>query len=174
VGVTEAGWDRYRADPGERARVLGAVLGDGFAAAATLRSADPGAFAVLSRTPVPFGYRSRDVCLRAEMPLIELSADGRVRGVRFNNRSMRALRRPAAELAAFYRAYRRWAGLLARPDRALTLRLAAGDCLIFDNTRILHGRTGFTSTGNRRLQGCYADLDGLASTLALVSEEIGR
>ena len=154
------------------------VLVDGFAAAAALRAEDPGSFGVLSRTPVPFGYRSRDADLRAWMPLIELSADGRVRGVRFNNRSMQALRRPADELAAFYAAYRRWAELLGRPDRAVTLRLGAGDCLIFDNTRILHGRTGFTSTGDRRLQGCYADLDGLASTVALISAstdgEVGR
>ena len=45
-------------------------------------------------------------------------------------------------------------------------------CLIFDNTRILHWRTGFTGTGDRLLQGCYADLDGLASTVALTGEEV--
>ena len=56
----------------------------------------------------------------------------------------------------------------------MALRLAPGDCLIFDNTRILHGRTGFTSTGDRLLQGCYADLDGLASTVALAREEVAR
>ncbi|HXP57833.1 MAG TPA: TauD/TfdA family dioxygenase, partial [Streptosporangiaceae bacterium] len=50
------------------------------------------------------------------------------------------------------------------------LRLSPGDCLVFDNTRVLHGRTGFTSTGDRLLQGCYADLDGLASTLAVLTE----
>jgi alpha-ketoglutarate-dependent taurine dioxygenase len=29
----------------------------------------------------------------------------------------------------------------------LTFRLAPGDCVVFDNTRILHARTGFASTG---------------------------
>ena len=67
-----------------------------------------------------------------------------------------------------------WAELLAQPERQLNLRLAAGDCLVFDNTRILHARTAFSmapgSPGSpgRRLQGCYADLDGLASTLAVL------
>ena len=150
------------------------LLVDGFAAAATLRATDPGAFGVLTRTPVPFGYRSRDADLRARLPLIELSVNGRIRGVRFNNRSTQAMRGPAGELAAFYAAYRRWAALLARPERAVALRLGPGDCLIFDNTRILHGRTGFTSTGDRLLQGCYADLDGLASTAALAREEVAR
>ena len=144
------------------------LLVDGFAAAARLRAEDPAAFGVLTRTPVPFGYRDETTDLRACLPLIELSPRGRIRGVRFNNRSTQPLRQPAAEVTAFYAAYRRWAELLARPELALTMRLGPGDCLIFDNTRVLHGRTGFTGTGGRLLQGCYADLDSLASTLAVL------
>jgi gamma-butyrobetaine dioxygenase len=79
---------------------------------------------------------------------------------------VRAVRLPYQQVTAFYTAYRRWAGLLAQPERRLNTRLAPGDCLIFDNTRILHARTAFSVTGSRHLQGCYADLDGLASTLA--------
>jgi len=108
------------------------------------------------------------------LPLIQLSPRGRVRGVRFNNRSARPLRLPYAEVTAFYAAYRRWAELLARPERQLNLRLAPGDCLILDNTRILHARTAFGLTAGspgRHLQGCYADLDGLASTLAVLSRQ---
>jgi gamma-butyrobetaine dioxygenase len=71
------------------------------------------------RDPVP--TVSQDADLRARLPLIELSANGRIRGVRFNNRSTQALRGPAGELAAFYAAYRRWAALLARPERAVAL-----------------------------------------------------
>jgi gamma-butyrobetaine dioxygenase len=76
-----------------------------------------------------------------------------------------------AETIAFYAAYRRFAALIASPERTLTLRPAPGDCLIVDNTRILHSRTGFAATGHRHLQGCYADLDGLASTLAVLDRD---
>ena len=144
------------------------LLVDGFAAAHRLRVEDPRSSGVLTRTPVPFGYPLAG--LRAYQPLIELSPEGRIRGIRFNNRSLQALRRPPGEVTAFYVAYRRWAALLARPELALTLRLAPGDCLIFDNTRVLHGRTAFTGSGDRLLQGCYADLDALAGTLALLNE----
>jgi gamma-butyrobetaine dioxygenase len=133
--------------------------------------ADGEAFDVLTRTAVPFGYRDRGTELRASQPLIQLSPRGRIRGVRFNNRSARPLRLPYSEVTAFYTAYRRWAALLAQPERQLNLRLAPGDCLIFDNTRILHARTAFSVTGRRHLQGCYADLDGLASTLAVLRRE---
>ena len=106
-----------------------------------------------------------------------------------------------------YAAYRAWAAIVARPEFALRLRLAPGDCLIFDNTRILHARTAFATSspaasspaafppsasgassgsavppastassgsaaspgsGERHLQGCYADIDGLLSTLAVL------
>ncbi len=143
-------------------------LVDGFAAAAALRATDRTAFDVLTRYPVPFGYQDQTADLRASQPLIQLSPRGRIQGVRFNNRSARPLRLPYADVTAFYSAYRRWAELLAEPGRQLNLRLAPGDCLIFDNTRILHARTAFSVTGGRHLQGCYADLDGLASTVAVL------
>jgi gamma-butyrobetaine dioxygenase len=149
-------------------------LVDGFAAAAALRATDPESFDTLARTPVSFGYIDKETELRASLPLIQLSPRGRVRGVRFNNRSVRPLRLPYAQVSAFYAAYRRWAELLARPERQLNLRLAPGDCLVFDNTRVLHARTAFGMTPGspgRHLQGCYADLDGLASTLAVLRRQ---
>ena len=149
-------------------------LVDGFAAAAALRAMDAESFDTLARTPLPFGYIDKETELRASLPLIELSPRGRVRGVRFNNRSVRPLRLPYAQVSAFYAAYRRWAELLARPERQLNLRLAPGDCLVFDNTRVLHARTAFGMTPGspgRHLQGCYADLDGLASTLAVLRRQ---
>ncbi len=146
-------------------------LVDGFAAAAALRAEDAESFDTLARTPVPFGYIDKATGLRASLPLIHLGPRGRIRGVRFNNRSARPLRLPYAEVTAFYDAYRRWAELLAQPGRQLNLRLAPGDCLVFDNTRVLHARTMFglaAGSPGRHLQGCYADLDGLASSLAVL------
>jgi hypothetical protein len=44
-------------------------------------------------------------------------------------------------------------------------------------TRVLHARTAFSmspGSAERHLQGCYADLDGLASTLAVLKREESR
>ncbi|MGY0235269.1 phosphonate degradation HD-domain oxygenase [Longispora urticae] len=143
-------------------------LVDGFAAAALLRAEDPAAFAVLAGTPVTFRYADPDTDLSASRPLIGLDPRGRIREVRFNNRSARPLRAPHAELVAFYAAYRTFAGIIARPDLRLDFRLVPGDCLVFDNTRMLHARTAFTESAARHLQGCYADLDAVASDLAVL------
>ncbi|MFJ1704021.1 TauD/TfdA family dioxygenase [Kitasatospora sp. NPDC088346] len=143
-------------------------LVDGFRAADLLRAEHPADFAVLTSTPVPFVFRDRRTELTAEQPLIGTDPRGRIREVRFNNRSIGTLRLPAAELDAFYAAYRRFAAITLRPELRLTFRLGPGDCLVFDNTRLLHARTAFEQDGHRHLQGCYADLDSLASTLAVL------
>jgi gamma-butyrobetaine dioxygenase len=142
-------------------------LVDGFHAAATLRADDPMAFAVLARTPVTFRYAAAGVDLVATAPLIAVDPRGRIRGIRYNNRSTQPLRLPYPEAVEFYAAYRAFAGLIADPAAQFRLRLGPGDCLVFDNTRILHARTGFAGAGSRHLQGCYADLDAVESASRL-------
>jgi gamma-butyrobetaine dioxygenase len=155
---------------------------DGFRAAAQLRAEDPVAFECLTRTPVTFAYSDAGADLRAHRPMIEVNAAGLIRGVRYNSRSMRPLRpRPGAtpahaaeEMREFYLAYRALASILLRPYLTLKFDLAPGDCVIFDNTRVLHSRTGFAVTGDRHLQGCYADLDGAESTVAVLARRCSR
>jgi gamma-butyrobetaine dioxygenase len=162
--------------------LAGAVAGgdsglvDGFAAAGLLRREDPGAFGILAGTPVTFAYADDATELRATRPVIGLDPAGRIREIRFNNRSMEPWRPggaaagpdPVASAAAFYAAARAFAEILARPALMLTFRLEPGDCVVFDNTRVLHARTGFAATGTRHLQGCYADLDGVSSTVGVL------
>src|SRR5262245_14811456 len=141
-------------------------LVDGFAAAAALREHHPAAFEVLTRTRVRYRFDSVDAHLVAVAPMIGLDEAGCIREIRFNNRSMQVMPLGPTEARAFYAAYRTFAELLIAPAAPLSFRLTPGDCLIFDNTRLLHARTGFEAVGGRHLQGTYADLDGLLSTLA--------
>ena len=150
---------------------------DGFHAAAVLRRQDPAAFTCLTTTPVTFAYADADAVLRATGPMIGLDPRGRIRQIRFNGRSLAPVRLPAARARSFYAAYRAFADRIAEPEAAMTARLSPGDCVIVDNTRVLHGRTGFAdgggtrTTGRRHLQGCYADLDGLASAVAVLARD---
>ena len=147
------------------------VFADGFRAAAQLREQDPAAFAVLAATPVTFSYRDQRTQLSATRPLIGLDPRGRIREIRCNGRSLQPPSLSPAAAAGFYAAYRAFAGLASDPAALRTVRLAPGDCVVFDNTRILHGRTGFTGQGGRHLQGCYADLDGVESAVAVAGRE---
>jgi gamma-butyrobetaine dioxygenase len=147
------------------------LFADGFALAEQLRQEDPAAFEVLAGTPVPFAYRSRNAALRAERPLIQLSGRGEVVAVHYNNRSIQPLPFAAEAAQRYYRAYRRFAMLLREPRFMLRLMLRAGDLVVFDNQRILHGRTGFASARHpRHLQGCYLTRDSIFSREALLAE----
>ena len=64
--------------------------------------------------------------------------------------------------------------ILQRPELTVRFGLEPGDCVVFDNTRLMHSRTGFAATGQRHLQGCYADIDGAESTVAVLARAADR
>jgi gamma-butyrobetaine dioxygenase len=148
------------------------LFGDGFAIAAHLRANFPDAFAILTRRPVPFLYRSKDAELYAERPLIQLSCSGAVSAVHYNSRSIAPLRLGPRDAGPFYGAYRRFAELLRDPRLHLRIRLRDGDLVAFDNQRTLHGRTAFTSARySRHLRGCYLTRDSVHSEAALLRRQ---
>ena len=148
------------------------LLGDGFALAEQLRATHPDAFAVLTRTAVPFLYRAKDAELYAERPLIELSCSGEVKAVHYNSRSIAPLRLAARDAGPFYAAYRRFAALLRDSRFHLQFKLRDGDLMAFDNQRTLHGRTAFSSARYpRHLRGCYLTRDSVYSEAALLRRE---
>jgi alpha-ketoglutarate-dependent taurine dioxygenase len=149
------------------------LFGDGFAIAQQLRTLHPDAFEVLTRTAVPFLYRSKDAELYAERPLIQLSCSGEVSAVHYNSRSIAPLRLTVRDAGPFYSAYRRFAALLRDPRFHLQCRLRDGDLVVFDNQRILHGRTAFSSARYpRHLRGCYLTRDSVYCEAALLGREL--
>ncbi|WP_171234808.1 TauD/TfdA family dioxygenase [Ruegeria sp. HKCCA6837] len=144
------------------------IVVDGFRAAEKLRDQNPEGFALLAGFPARFEYKGSDgVCLRSRRPMIELSPDGKLIGIRFNNRSSAPfVDIPFEKMEAYYAAYRQLGGIIDDPAMGVSFKLEPGESFIVDNTRVLHARLGYSGAGSRWLQGCYADKDGLLSTLA--------
>ena len=61
--------------------------------------------------------------------------------------------------------------MLVSPELEIRLKLEPGDLIVLDNRRVLHGRTAYSGAGERLLQGCYADIDGLQSRLRVLQRE---
>ena len=143
---------------------------DGFRAAQRLREEDAQSFDLLSRYCARFDYAgTADVHLAARRPMIELAPDGELIAVRFNNRSLAPVTDvPFDDMAAYYAAYRRFGEIIDDPAMAVAFKLTPGESFIVDNTRVLHARTAYSGSGTRWLQGCYADKDGLLSTLRVL------
>lgn len=149
---------------------------DGFRAARRLRDESPRGFEMLTRHCARFEYRGSDgVHLQARRPMIELAPDGELTGVRFNNRSTAAITDvPFNDMADYYAAYRRLGEIVDDPAMAVSFKLDPGECFIVDNRRVLHARRAYAGSGNRWLQGCYGDMDGLRSTLAVLRANDGE
>ncbi len=114
------------------------VFIDGFAAAALVRDEDPQAFTTLTSTPLTFRYEDADTLLRASGPIITVNPAGDVRAIRWNDRSVEPPTVAPDDVAEVYRAMRAFASVLERSDLHLHVTLAPGECIVFDNTRILH------------------------------------
>jgi gamma-butyrobetaine dioxygenase len=140
---------------------------DGFALAEDMRRDHPEDFTRLARHAAPFAYTAASGDhFTARTPIIRLDADGAISGVRFNHRALGAVDFGPAETALWYEAYLRFARAADAPERRLSLKMEPGDMVIFDNERLLHGRTEITGPADRLLEGCYAERDGLLATLA--------
>ncbi|KAK9472110.1 uncharacterized protein V1510DRAFT_418014 [Dipodascopsis tothii] len=153
------------------------VLVDGFRAARELRERDRDAYKTLSRVRIPaHSAGNDDVFVRpAAMPRPVLSHDdttGELIQVRWNNDDRSTMSRwggrdPDVAIHQFYDAIRRWNGLLTRSDAQYWFRLQPGKAVIFNNWRLLHGRSNFT--GSRRLCGAYINMDDFVSRMLLTN-----
>lgn len=154
------------------------LLVDGFKAAKTLRAENPKAYSTLSRVRVPtHSAGDMDKCIRPSVgnhafPIINHDpATGLLYQIRYNNddRSTMTSWHDESEVEDFYDALRAWEDVLTRPSEELWFPLQPGTALIFDNWRVLHGRSAF-SASQRRMCGGYINRDDYLSRLSLTTK----
>jgi trimethyllysine dioxygenase len=142
------------------------TLVDGFKVAERIRETDPEAFEALTSIQVPAQYRGDGVHLRAEHAVIGLDHHGAYRQIAYNNYDRAPFRLPAARMRVFYRALQLFASSINDPALEITMRLAPGTALLFDNWRTLHGRRAYQ--GYRRLCGAYLNKEDFDSKLRVL------
>jgi trimethyllysine dioxygenase len=142
------------------------TLVDGFKVAEHIRRTDPAAFEVLSAVKVPAHYLGDGVHLRAEHPVIGLDRNGDFAQIAYNNYDRAPFRLRAPRQQLFYAALKRFNQLINDPAYEITMRLAPGTALLFDNWRTLHGRRAFQ--GYRWLCGAYLNKEDVDSKLRVL------
>ena len=168
------------------------LFADAFAAAAALRAAHPADFARLVETPVPFQYINDARHLRYAHPTISLGPAASVAAAVAGEPGIAAVNYSPpfqAPLArdtppAFYDALGRFAALAEARAAVYSRRLGEGDAVVFDNRRVLHGRTAFEDRSelgsvvgkepNRWLKGCYFEGDLMGSHARVLRAKAAR
>lgn len=149
----------------------GSLFADGFAMAEDLRVEDPEAFRLLCDITIPFRFHDGQADISVHRPVVTLGAKGEVIEIRYNAHLAGIFDMPADIMPAYYRAYRAYMAKTRDPKYRLTLKLKAGEMVVFDNRRVLHGRDSFDpSTGFRHLHGCYVDRGEFFSRLRLLAD----
>ncbi|WP_121065693.1 TauD/TfdA family dioxygenase [Chachezhania antarctica] len=148
------------------------LFGDGVAAANDFREIDPEGFRLLAETDVPFFCEHDDYDMRSWQRIIELDQHGEVSGLTFSQHMLDIMDLPQKFLDHWYPAFCRFGKRLQDDKYIMRFTLQAGECIVFDNHRIVHGRAGYTaSSGDRYIRGCYTDRAEMRSTYrALVTE----
>ena len=149
------------------------TLVDGLAAVDQLLIDDPEAVELLATVPVRFRYRDATTDIVTVRPVIDRDHDGVVSGLNYSPRLDELPLMSEVDTRRYHAARQRLAVLLASPEFEARFLLQAGQLMMFDNNRILHGRTEFNpNEGMRHLQGCYIDRDGPRTRLRLLRRQL--
>ncbi len=149
---------------------------DGFNVAEALRREDPGAFGLLTRHAMAYRrWYADEVDLQAASRMINVDDDGNVTGIRFNDRVAAPLALPEDVVEPFYAAFAKLVALVDRGAYRLEVGLRSGDLMVFDNDRVLHGRTGFVeAAGARHFRLAHVDRTDFHSRLRILGRRLGR
>jgi gamma-butyrobetaine dioxygenase len=171
-----------------RARAPGgeSMFADAFRAAEKIRAedgVDGEAWRALCEWPVTFHYYNAGESYRQVRRTVELvdpmDLGSAIKNVNWSppfqgQFEIGAVGKDREGLRAFLKAANRFEKLVSDEVNVFEYRMREGDCMIFDNRRVLHARRAFdVSKGERWLKGAYLDRDVMASRLARLAEKHG-
>jgi len=141
-------------------------LVDGYSVSKYLENNYKEYFKVLTETNVNFKFTDVDVILENKSKIIELDTEGNFKQISFSGRLDYVPLLENKKLDTFYNARKLMYELCNSEQFKIKFRLSKGMIAMFDNLRLLHGRTKFDpNTGFRHLQGCYIDHDATEGKL---------
>lgn len=150
----------YEAEGGE------SIMVDGFKIAQTLRENHGTSYNILSEIDIPGRYFGDGVELIAKRPVFKFRNKKLIQ-VSFNNYDRGDFRLPNNKINDFYTAIRAFDKLANAKEMQWRQILKPGQLLIFNNWRVLHGRSEFS--GKRKMSGCYINKEDFESVCRMNS-----
>ena len=100
---------------------------------------------------------------------------GNFQYITYNNVVRDFINAPAQQIQQIYQAYYNLASMLKDPSYQFQYKMSAGEVLVFNNRRVLHGRMGFDVTNaSRLLHGTYFDWDNIKSTWRVLNKRLNK
>ena len=151
------------------------TLVDGLAVTEELKKEHPSFFQILTEIKVRFQFVDDNVVLEDWAEMIQLDENKRLKQVRFSPRLDFVPLMDKEKLELYYAARNKISEMYNSEKFRIEFRLKAGDLLMMDNYRLLHGRTEYNANeGNRFLQGCYIDYDSTEGKLKHLKRKFNK
>jgi alpha-ketoglutarate-dependent taurine dioxygenase len=136
------------------------ILVDGFYVAEKFKQNFPEYFEILASTKVEFCLSDPNYkyLFRNSSMILQCDNAREIDTIRFSKRNCRPYFTDSKKMELFYEAYYTFFNQLKCKENQFHYHLKPKDCLIFQNFRLLHGRTAFdASLGGRKLHSGYYD-----------------
>jgi len=157
------------------------TLVDSFHVAQQLRKEDPHAYDLLTSTHVLFRHSGADILgeydFEGARPILEVDHLGRLLRCNLNEGTRQCFLGVSADKTQeMYKAYYSLSKRLTDPKNMFVHKLSPGEIVVFDNDRVLHGRTGYTLTeeDGRCLESAYIDWDVARSKLNVLGKKLNK
>ena len=138
------------------------IFTDSFKAVEILRKDHPHDFDILSKVPVTFHYNNNGHHLRFVRPTLVVDDPNHQLQVNYAPPFQAPLEAPYEHVEEFYSAFKIFDQILHENSMTFRRKLESGDCVVFQNRRVLHGRLSFDArSGTRHLRGTYVDWDSM-------------
>lgn len=103
-----------------------------------------------------------------QRPHVTVNCFGKVTGVFWNAQAEGPLQVSEEMVQPYYEAYFKFAELMEKSPASITYRLEQGECVTFNNRRMVHSRKSFKLNGGiRRLQGIYINVDDFKNAIQI-------
>ncbi|TPX65317.1 hypothetical protein SpCBS45565_g05268 [Spizellomyces sp. 'palustris'] len=142
---------------------------DSFKAVDILKTMYPEEYNVLTQVPVTFHYINDGHHMHFRRPTIVEDDLNEQRMVYYAPPFQGPLEAEEHLVEPFYKAFAKFEEILRDPKLTYRMLLQPGDCVIFANRRVLHGRAEFdAASGDRHLKGAYVDWDDFKDKLRVL------
>ncbi len=133
----------------------------------------PDNYELLTKLNVPWHFLDKETDLRQHRPVIGLDRQGQFKSLTFNAHLADIPDFDTETLYQFYAAYQELMNRIRSAKHNIEYELESGEMVIFDNQRVLHGRTAFDpESGSRHLRGYYIEHNEVENRIRMLDKAI--
>ncbi|KAJ4256728.1 hypothetical protein NW762_008824 [Fusarium torreyae] len=147
------------------------LFSDGLFAGKLLWLQESASVANLARVKIPYHYEKHGYFYRQKRSLFDVGEDENLAAVYWSPPFQNHFQIPVVDTRAWLESAQLFDGLINDADAMFEMKMQPGECVLFDNLRVMHGRNQFdVGGGSRWLRGAYIAREDFVSRVLHVPE----